>query len=686
VSRHRSISLAAALALTLIVLSACSSGGSAPCAAGETCLPLDTDGGQDAAHGDVSADGGDGTGDGSGALPEPRCGTADGWTPGAALFREVTDEWGLEGVVGTTISVGDIDADGYPDVFVRDSAARWNDHGPEGNRAVWLLRNTGSGFEDVTASSGVEDRRAFDATRGRPIGVVAFADVDNDGDLDVYTGADTFDLTASANETSELMLNSGEGTFFFTSPDSALRRPGAADSPASASFTDVDRDGVVDLWVPQQEYTDPDAGHTIPQDQLYRGLGDGRFDNATEVLGLTTEAWSDVAVINAGGAHSRAWSATACDLNDDGTPELLAAAYGRSPNHLWESVALEAGGFEWRNRSVASGYAFDDDRSWQDNEFAKCFCEANREADGCADVSAPRVSCPTPANWRHDTDREAYRLGGNSGTTVCADLDNDGDLDLLTTEIKHWWAGDGADESTVLWNTGEAEVRFERRPRAETGLEVPHPSAPSWDEGHISATVLDVDNDGWPDIYIGGSEYAGNEGLLYRQRTPGVFELLGESSGLQHNRSLGVAAADFDRDGDLDLIVGHSRARCDASGPNDCYPTRQVRLFENVFGQDRGWVQLRLEGGEGSNRAAIGARVTVTAGGVTQTQEVGGGYGRSGAQNDLLLHFGLGDACDARVEVRWPDADLSTQTFDVVAGHRFHVVQGQPPLALEAGR
>jgi hypothetical protein len=111
-----------------------------------------------------------------------------------------------------------------------------------------------------------------------------------------------------------------------------------------------------------------------------------------------------------------------------------------------------------------------------------------------------------------------------------------------------------------------------------------------------------------------------------------------------------------------------------------------VRLFENVFGQDRGWVQLRLEGGEGTNRAAIGARVTVTAGGVTQTQEVGGGYGRSGAQNDLLLHFGLGDACDARVEVRWPDADLSTQTFDVVAGHRFHVVQGQPPLALEAGR
>ncbi len=79
-------------------------------------------------------------------------------------------------------------------------------------------------------------------------------------------------------------------------------------------------------------------------------------------------------------------------------------------------------------------------------------------------------------------------------------------------------------------------------------------------------------------------------------------------------------------------------------------------------------------------RSAIGARVRVTAGGVTQTQEVGGGYGHYGAQNERVLHFGLGSACVAKVSVRWPDAALTEQTFVVHAGQRVRVVQNQAPL------
>ena len=126
----------------------------------------------------------------------------------------------------------------------------------------------------------------------------------------------------------------------------------------------------------------------------------------------------------------------------------------------------------------------------------------------------PSIACTTP-NWRHSTDREPFRLGGNSGATVCADLDNDGQLDLFTTEIRHWWAGAGSDASSVLRNTGASDVAFERLAREDIGLEVPHVTGLSWDEGHISAAVLDVDNDGWKDIFIGASEYAGNRGLLY---------------------------------------------------------------------------------------------------------------------------------------------------------------------------
>ncbi len=140
---------------------------------------------------------------------------------------------------------------------------------------------------------------------------------------------------------------------------------------------------------------------------------------------------------------------------------------------------------------------------------------------------------------------------------------------------------------------------------------------------------------------------------------------------------------DFDGDGDLDIVVGHSRSRCDPGAPNDCYTTTQVRLFENLLGQDGNFVQLKLEGGAGSNRAAIGARVTATAGGVTQTRVVGGGHGHYGAQDDLLVHFGLGAACEAEITVTWPDAARTEQRLTLPAGHRFSLAQGGAPALVK---
>ena len=137
-----------------------------------------------------------------------------------------------------------------------------------------------------------------------------------------------------------------------------------------------------------------------------------------------------------------------------------------------------------------------------------------------------------------------------------------------------------------------------------------------------------------------------------------------------------MAVADFDRDGDLDIIVGHSRARCDANAPNNCYPTAQVRFFENVVGQNNNWIQLDLVGGPNTNRAAIGARVTVRTAEAVTAQEVGGGYGHFGAQRERVLHFGLGAACEARVTIRWPDRDQTTQVLQLGAGHRYRVTQG----------
>jgi hypothetical protein len=418
------------------------------------------------------------------------------------------------------------------------------------------------------------------------------------------------------------------------------------------------------------------VGISLNQDLLWRGDGTGRFVDATAELGLTTEGWRDVETISAGLAHTRAWSAAACDLNDDGWPELLAASYGRSPNHLWQARP-SADGVRFENRSVASGYAYDDDMTWQDNQFARCYCAANRTAEGCADVPAPLITCTTP-NWDHTNDRMPFRLGGNSGATICGDLDRDGDLDLFTTEIRHWWAGSGADGSEVLVNDGGVDPIFARPGDDALGLAIDHADG-AWDEGHMTAAIFDFDNDARLDLYVGGSDYPGNRGLLYQQEDTLAFREVPPAEGIDHDRSHGVVVADFDRDGDLDVIVGHSRARCDATQPNDCYATSQVRFFENRAGDGGNFVALRLAGGGGANGAAIGARVRVTAGGETQTQEVEGGHGHYGTQNDLVLHFGLGAACEASVEVRWPDAEGTTQTFTLPAGHRFELARGGRP-------
>jgi len=617
--------------------------------------------------------------------PPVVCNPGSQWVAGTSAFQNATEKWGLLGVEGIRFSVTDIDNDGWADVFVRLGGG--DDFGPDGNRGRWALRNTGNGtFEDVTQSSGVVTPRiAGDPNVARPGQVFASGDVDNDGDLDVFTGTSRTDPSAGG-ETCELMLNNGDGTFVLGPEDSDARFVNVPANPAGTVFVDVDRDGLLDLWIVNNEL----PGWVAMPDHLLKGDGTGRFTDISLTSGMTTYPWHYIHYINNGLAHSWGWSGAACDLNNDGLPELLASSYGRAPNHLWRSSAKPNGGLLYVNESVASGYAFDGNQDWTDNLSAQCYCEDNPTEEDCE-------LAPTPASaelcalfkqafgpsyrWHHATSREPFNLGGNSGSTLCADVDNDGDMDLLTTEIVHWDVGTNSDPSELLVNTGDPLVRFQRPSNAITGLTRVQ-KYDAWNDGDMTAAVFDFDNDGWPDIYIGASDYPGNKALLYHQDEPLRFTRLETPDYFEHFRANGMAVADFDRDGDLDMLVGHALMRCgDGSGEGDeeCGENSQIQFFENTMGAESNWLQLQLEGGDGSNRMAIGARVSVTAGGITQTQEIGGGHGQYGYQRDRVLHFGLATACEAQVTITWPNANQTSQTFAIVGNERYVVVQGEEP-------
>jgi hypothetical protein len=187
----------------------------------------------------------------------------------------------------------------------------------------------------------------------------------------------------------------------------------------------------------------------------------------------------------------------------------------------------------------------------------------------------------------------------------------------------------------------------------------------------------DFDNDGWPDILIACGNFSSlldglpdepsyNEPLqLFRNEQGQSFQQIADQSGLNAGPAQsrrGTAFGDINSDGNLDAVVFN------VAGPPS--------LFLNKTGNHNHRILLRLVGVK-SNRMAIGARVTVTAAGTSQVDEVRGG-GSYLSTNDTRLHFGLGkDTSIKNLEVRWPSGLV--QNFQNVSSDRiYELTEGQP--------
>jgi hypothetical protein len=628
-------------------------------------------------------------------------------------FTDTTVEWGLGdgglGMVGTTIVSADLDNDGYPDLIIEDGPQNareviptYYDGGfhnlPDGGflrfHAVLMNRPRPEGgrmFVDDTEGSGIFQVRGGSTTEFRMAHIAAVGDINNDGNPDVFsgtalaTGRTVFDAGWDYDR-SEILLNDGRGHFHLAMASDPTLLAQVGWNMMSSTLTDVDNDGLLDLFT---SYWYPVYGisYSGMQAQLYLGQGDGTFSTITQSAGLGTDNSGSLASLLAGTNPRPSLSLNACDLNDDGYPDLLIGSYGGESNMLYQNNG--AGGFVQIIQDA--GYGGDSNYDYSQNQYYLCYCSAasHQGTAYCADAGPPQIQCGTPPDqyWSPGVSDAPALLYANGFTTTCRDMDGDGKADLFLANIRHWWAGAATDPSQLLLNTTPAggSIGFERIPNDTSKILPAHLDPRGWNEGLQKAAAVDLDNDGRPDLLIGESDYAYQYGLIFIQQSDGTYQEVGESWGMHFPCMIGLSVADLDRDGDLDIIAGAGLWRDCSSGPGPGQPgytTNEVHIFTNNASQHSRWLEVRLRGdGQGTNVMGIGARVTVTTQGVRQVQEMTSSYGLGAIGNDTgVLFFGLGDCASVdSIEVRWPNHALSIDTWaDVPSNHLIELHQHDP--------
>jgi enediyne biosynthesis protein E4 len=519
-----------------------------------------------------------------------------------------------------------------------------------------------AGLLAKTVYGGQETNKYLLETTG--CGAAAF-DYDGDGWLDIFlvNGTVLEGFPKGQEPTNHLYRNKGNGTF-----EDVTVRAGLAGSGwgQGACAGDYDSDGRDDLYVTYWG-----------QNRLYRNKGDGTFEDATSRAGLmqTRTRWG------AGCAF--------LDYDRDGRLDLLAANY---IDLDLKSAPVPASGLcRYKGIPVACGppglpggtnvlY-----RNLGDGRFADVseksgvtrakgtyglgMSTLDFDDDGWVDVYVANDSNPS-ALYRNNRDGTFTDIGTSAGCAysqdgkpqagmgiAIGDYDRNGTLDIFKTNF-------AGDTSTLYVNTGDGHCE-DRTFAGGIGLNT---RWLGWGVG-----FLDLENDGWLGLFlVNGHVYPEVERLkteagykqrkvVYRNLRTGRFEDVTEQLGpplTTPKAGRGAAFADFDNDGDLDVIV------------NNVHDTPD--LFRLDQSGERHWIAVRLVGTE-SNRNAIGSRVRlVTADGV-QRQEVRGG-GSYYSQNDLRVHFGLGTARTIeRLEVRWPNG--REEAWTGLATDQFHTLK-----------
>ena len=506
-------------------------------------------------------------------------------------------------------------------------------------------------FEDVSKQAGLTVSHISSPDKRYVIesmsGGVGFIDCDNDGKLDIITvnGSSVDRYRQGGDLMITLYRQQGNLKFREITHEAGLTHKGWGMGVAVADF---DNDGWQDIYV-------TGYGGNV----LYRNLGNCKFEDVTDKAGLRVGGFSTGA----------SWG----DFDRDGFVDLFVPRYvhedmtalpetlsnGAPCNYLAVRVLCGPDGltgesdFLFHNRGdgtfeeVSKKAGVDD----PGHRFGMQALWADFENDGWPYLY---VANDTGANYlyrnKHDGTFEDIgllsgaaltgegRLHASMGVDV-ADFDHTGRYSIIVTNFSQ-------EGVSLYYNQGEAGFDDIS---SKAGLLLPTFPYVGW-----GTAFFDMDNDGWPDIFVAnGHAYPQMESvkggvpyreplLLFRNKRDRTFENVTALSGLDklaRASRRGAAFGDVNNDGKIDVLL------LNLGEP----PTLLINRTES----SNHAVLFKLVGAK-SNKAAIGARVTVTAGDMVQFNEVHGGASYA-SQNDLRLHFGLGsNASMNTVDVAWP--------------------------------
>jgi hypothetical protein len=543
-------------------------------------------------------------------------------------------------------------------------------------------------FEDVAQKAGLTVSHVASSDKKYIVesmsGGVGLIDCDNDGKLDIITvngstvpryreGGGDLLITLYHQDTDP---QTNELKFTDITKSAGLTRKGWGMGVAVA---DYDNDGLQDIYV---------TGYG--GNALYHNLGNCKFEDVTEKAGVGAGGFSTGA----------AWA----DYDRDGKVDLFVSRYvqvdmnnlpvfGNDPRFCrFKTVLVQCG--PW-------GMPGESDLLFH-NKGDGTFEEVSKKAG----VDDPHHYYGLGATWG-DYDNDGWPdlyVANDAGPNFLYRNKHDGTFEDVSLLSGVALSGDGMEQGSMgvdwadylhegrlsmivtnFFEQGSTLYHNDKQDFADVSLRAKllKPTYPyvSW-----GTKFFDMDNDGWLDLFVanghvypqadvvpGAASYR-QPMLLFRNRRDGTFEDVSQAFAdmpLQSRR--GAAFGDINNDGNVDIVV------LNVGEPPS------LLLNRNENGNHR--VLFKLVGVK-SNKAAVGARVTVKAGTLVQMDEVRGGASYI-SQNDLRLHFGLAaNEKMSEVDIRWPNGETEILR-DVAADFIYTVVEGEgiknkkalPPLA-----